>query len=279
MKQLTWRRPGLVPGAACVAVCLLACEEQPGPTADAFADAAIDAIDDLSRLDADEDAEAPALLPGAAADLVVHAPHATGAGFLNADLAVNGVRGGGETSGSLDVFSLRLEAGVNDTLVLGWSDRRVVDTPGVDLVVFENAFRTSGDKVFMDLAVVEVSADGDSWVAFPHDYVAEDETKYKADPALWVGFAGRTPVLLHAEDNPVDPFDAEAAGGDGFDLADLPGEAGEVIRAEGVRFVRIASAAARVNPDTGAKFPRDGASDGPDIDGVWARALVADPAP
>lgn len=212
---------------------------------------------------ADEGGGDPAL-----ADGVVAAPPG-----LDASGAVDGVRGGGERAGSTDVASLGIEAGVDDAIVLAWSGRRVVDGPGADFVVFENAFRYGDFGYFMDPVIVELSADGETWVTWPHDYLGA-AGEYCADPAAWSGFAGLAPVGLHAEHNPVDPF-AAAAGGDRFDLAALPdsGEAGRV-RREGFVQVRLTSAAARVDPDTGRAFVRDSVSDGADIDGVAARYFV-----
>ncbi|MEZ4436466.1 MAG: hypothetical protein R3F65_29040 [bacterium] len=202
---------------------------------------------------------APAL-----ADTVLAAPDGDGAG------AVDGVRGGGERAGSTDTAALGLEPGA--ALVLAWSGRRVVDGPGADLVVFENAFRYAGG-VFMDPVVVELSVDGESWVAWPHAYLGPADA-YVPDPAAWPGFAGLSPVGLHAEHNPVDPFSA-AAGGDRFDLAALPddGALGQ-IRREGFVAVRLSSAAAHLDPATGAPYPRDRVSDGADIDGIAARYFL-----
>ncbi len=189
--------------------------------------------------------------------------------------AVNGVRGGGQTAGGTDVFSLDYFAG--SSLTLRWSGRRVLDGPGVDLVVYENAFEYgSQGTVFMDLAIVEVSIDGLDWIALPHDYVAADETAWSAEPDDWQGFAGRTPILLHEEDNRVDPVDPSVAGGDGFDLAELPddGGLGEAVKADGFVFLRLVAAPSRDNPDTGAPYVFDAISNGADIDGVYAALLA-----
>lgn len=237
--------------------------------------------DDDSALADDDDATPP---PNACvwgeidvcADVVVDAPGATGEGFGDPEWAVNGVRGGGPETGGTDVYSMGVEPGVDDVLVLAWSDRFVGNRPGVDFIVFENAFE-SGGGVFMDLAMVEVSCDGEDWVAFPHDYTAPDETTWSNDPEHWPGFAGRSPVLLHEEDNRVDPVDVAIAGGDGFDLDDLPaGETSDCIQQAGFCHLRLTSAAALINPDTGELYPRDPISNGPDIDGVYA-ALAAEP--
>jgi len=117
--------------------------------------------------------------------------------------------------------------------------------------------------VFMDPVIVELSEDGVTWQPLVHDYTAPDERSYSDDPNHWLGFAGVTPVLLHADVNPVDPFDRLAAGGDHFDFAHSDLQA--------ARFVRLVTAPSRINPDTGDYYPRDSISDGADIDGVYAR--------
>ncbi|MCA9610104.1 MAG: LIC_13355 family lipoprotein [Myxococcales bacterium] len=206
-----------------------------------------------------------------AADTIVEATGASDAPFHDPSRALDGVQGAGHGAGSLDVYSI--DYGTH--LVLGWAGRRVVDGPGAELVVFENPFTFGDGRTFMDPTIVEVSIDGASWVAFPHDYLAQDETLYSSDADDWVGFAGVTPVLLHDETNPVDPFDAAAAGGDAFDIATLPTEGlGGRVREEGFAFVRLSAAADHVNPDTGDRYPRDPVANGPDIDGVIARHLV-----
>ena len=204
----------------------------------------------------------------AGADTVVEAPGAGDGPFADPMRAVNGVRGAGDGAGSTDVFSI----GYGEHLVLSWGGRRVRNGDGPDLAVFENAFEFGGGSTFMDPAVVEVSIDAETWVALPHDYTAAEESTYRNDRAVWIGFAGITPVRLHAEDNPVDPFDRPAAGGDHFDLDALSteGEAGR-IRREGFVFLRLSPAPDHTNPDTGAPFVRDAVSNGPDIDGVIAR--------
>lgn len=206
----------------------------------------------------------------ALADVIVDAP--SGTGFHDPMRAVNGVRGGGADTQSLDVYSIGL--GPDDHLVLGFAGRRAVDGPGVDLVVFENAFRYGDGLTFIDAAIVELSADGETWVTLPHDYVAADERAYSAHVEDWVGFAGVQPVFANADQNDIDAFDP-AAGGDRFDFSELPASTeADRIRREGAAFVRIVAAASRVNPDTGEAFPLDPVSDGPDIDGVAARYLV-----
>lgn len=203
-------------------------------------------------------------------DAVLDAPGATGSGRGDPSFAVNGVRGAGPHAGSLDVYSFAPGEDAWLSLDVGGVVR---DGPGAELVVFENPFLIAGGpRRFMDPIVVEVSSDGAQWVAFPHEYGAPDEARYSNDPAHWVGFAGITPVFLNEDEAPGDPFDA-AAGGDLFDLAALTGPEGEALRANGVRFVRLVSARLVTNPDTGLPFPHDPISDGPDVDGVYARRV------
>lgn len=206
------------------------------------------------------------------ADVAWSAPGHTGKGFRDVARATNGARGGGAYWGGVDVFSLGLTVGVDDALVLGWSDRVLVDGPGPDLVVFENPFDAASGGRFMDPVVVEVSPDGERWLAFPHAFTGLDGREWSSDPADWVGFAGITPVLLHEEDNPVDPFDAPTAGGDQFDLAALPDDPlADEILADGVAAVRLTSAAVWTNPQTEDPYPRDPISNGADIDGVYGQ--------
>lgn len=211
------------------------------------------------------------------ADTVIEAPGATGSGYGDSMRAVNGVRGGGTGNGSVDVFSLGYAAGENDFITLAWSNGRLRNGPGADLAVFENPFFV-GTGTFMDLIIVEVSIDGVEFRALAHDYTATDPTVYSNDPQLWSGFAGRTPVLLHADTNMVDPFDQAAAGGDAFDLDTVEGDdaLAQAIRADGVRFVRLISAPARIDPDTGAPYVHDAIGNGADIDGAYGRYVVAE---
>lgn len=200
------------------------------------------------------------------ADMIVDAPgHVKTPSAIDIpENAINGVVTGNRSSGSLDVYSRGLSTDPpNHYIVLRWSGRRVVNGDGPDIVVFENAFETRGG-VFMDHAIVEVSNDGESWVAFPHDYVADDETKYSRNPDDWVGFAGTTPVAWRSE-TCSSPYD-ESAGGDRFDLSDL--DHPELQR--GFSFLRLTAAPTQLNPDTGELYPRDILSDGFDLDGVFA---------
>lgn len=227
---------------------------------------------------------APGMLDAAIvrlADIVVDAPGISGTGFDDPTKAINGVRGGGSRTGSLDVFSRGYipaddQTPGNDHLTLAWSHGRLENGPGADLVVFENPFVVGASGAFMDLIIVEVSLDGVEFRALAHDYIAADPSVYRNEPALWPGFAGRTPVLFNIDSHPVDPFDAAAAGGDQLDLDTVVGDddVARAIRTSGARFVRLVCAPARIDPRTHANYVKDSASNGADIDGVYGRTVA-----
>lgn len=125
--------------------------------------------------------------------------------------------GGGDRQGSLDVVSL----GAGGSIVLGFAPGEIVDGPGPDFLVFENAFFAGGDpsRPFAEPAEVSVSDDGLTFRAFPCE-----------SSVPWAGCAGVRPVFSTPE-NGVSPFDPQAAGGDAFDLA--------VVGLSRARFVKI----------------------------------------
>ena len=67
--------------------------------------------------------------------------------------------------GSLDVVTL----GNGGSITLGFAPSSIVDGPGPDFIVFENAFYVDGDPntPYAELASVEVSDDGQHFEAFP----------------------------------------------------------------------------------------------------------------
>jgi hypothetical protein len=127
--------------------------------------------------------------------------------------------GAGDGAGSLDVVSL----GKGGTIVLAFEPEAIVDGPGVDFIVFENAFFTAGDptKPYFELAEVSVSDDGVTWSTFPC---------VTGGPAPYGDCAGWRPVYANEQSNLAE-MDPAAAGGDPYDLATIG-----VPRA---RFVRI----------------------------------------
>ena len=140
-------------------------------------------------------------------------------------------------NGSVSTVSL----GQDGWIVLEFTDNLIIDGPGPDFIVFENAFFKSvipSDpnqtyNVFAEPASVAVSANGVDFVAFPYDpmalaFVGQDATPSTALPSLR-GLAGITPTLtgdytIANDPNAWDPNGSggiSGAGGDAFDLADV----------------------------------------------------------
>ncbi|MCP4600047.1 MAG: LIC_13355 family lipoprotein [Proteobacteria bacterium] len=234
-------------------------------------------VDNGEEIDSDAGLDKDGGITSEYADTVVEAPGNTGEGFGDANNAVNGVRGKGLGASSQDVFSMGYEEGIDNYIILEWSGQRVTNGPGTDLVVFENPFEYGSGGIFMDHIIVYFSRDGSTWVPFPHNYIYPEETEYSSDPKFWIGFAGVGPVLYHEEENPADPFDPEAAGGDHFDLDELPKDGGEAeaIRNEGFAFLKLVTAPSQINPDTDVLYVKDPISNGADIDGVYARYFTS----
>jgi hypothetical protein len=155
---------------------------------------------------------------------VVSVDYGPGAGFGQTALptVVEGPpRGGGCCQGSLNVLSL----GNGGSIVVELG-QNIVDGPGADFIVFENAFDIGSDpqKPNADPGTVEMSSDGVEWIGFPCA-----ATAYPFGQC-----AGWHPVFANPDDN-VDPLDPAVAGGDPFDLADVPAAAG----IGEVRYLRI----------------------------------------
>ncbi|MBK8697836.1 MAG: cell surface protein [Deltaproteobacteria bacterium] len=183
--------------------------------------------------DAPSDASSPCAFTDASArsdGRVVGGPYASrvvsfrageGASFGHSsmpDIVLGPPQGAGDLRGGTDTVSL----GQGGEIVLGF-DRDIVDGPGDDLVVFENAFMVPGveERYWEELGEVSVSEDGVTWVTFPCD-------PRGARPHT--GCAGWTPVYA-SPSNGLCPLDPRVAGGDGFDLA--------TVRLTRARFVRI----------------------------------------
>lgn len=146
------------------------------------------------------------------ASQLVEVTYGPGAGFGQDEapgIVLGPPRGGGCCQGSLDVLSL----GNGGAITLGFHDTVIVDGDGPDFTVFENPFFAGGDPAspFVELGTVEVSADGETWHAFPCATLE----------APWDACAGVSPVLANADENEVDPRDPAVSGGDTYDLADV----------------------------------------------------------
>ena len=135
---------------------------------------------------------------------------------------------------SLDVLSLGREG----EIVLELVDYVLIDGPGVDLLVFENPM-----PAWKETGFVAVSEDGATWAEFPCDPLDEAD-----------GFPGCAGThVAYAGPGAADPTDPSAAGGDGYDLAD--------VGLSEARFVRVR--------DSGHNS-YDGATGGVDVDAIAA---------
>ena len=192
-------------------------------------------------------------------------------GAANLPGIVLGVVGGSlPTLGATSVASL----GNGGTTTIEFVDLVIEDRPGPDFIVFENPFfvgappaaETDNYTIFAEPAIVEVSADGESWVAFPYDVAALAEaTGANIDRDLHLrlrGLAGITPTFSGNWTEPDDPDSwdpsgvggVSGAGGDAFDLADVG-------LAE-IRYVRLT--------DSGSGNGAPGSAEGFDFDTIVA---------
>jgi len=163
-----------------------------------------------------------------------------GAGFGQdrfPDVVLGPPSGLGPDNGSLDVLSL----GQGGSITLRFTDLEVTDGPGVDLLVFENAFLVAGGpQTFSERATVSVSVDGVQWFEFP---CAPSDAA-----GGYPGCAGVKPVTANPA-NGVSATDPAVAGGDGFDLATVG-----LTRA---RYVRIVDAGTNSAGGNSAGFDLD----------------------
>jgi len=223
------------------------------------------------------------------ADLVVSSPGANLSELYgNPALATNGVCGGGEFQGSVDVYSLNPPD--RNQITLSWTDRTVANGSGIDFLVFENAFRyLDRNAHFIEPTIVEVSRNNSVYCGWNPRYIGRANNEADTlQRSSWSGIAGRNPVLWNQVNNPLShsqifsSFDewgaSRTAGGDGFDLMDLfPG--GNCTNAEvvalqtsGFRFLRLTSGVS-LQSSLGIPIPPGNFSGGPDIDGVLARSF------
>ena len=178
------------------------------------------------------------------ADAVISVNYGSYAGFGQDQLpgiVLGPPEGAGTGAGSTDVLSL----GDGGDITLMFTDNEVVNGPGPDLIVFENAMYVNGDpeSVFCEVAYVEVSQDGVQFIRFPNDYNPDGTPPL--NPANWTGFAGVYPVLSNSS-NGIDPTDPSVAGGDPFDLDD--------VGLDWVKYIRIID----TNEPPNAGFDDDG---------------------
>jgi hypothetical protein len=149
----------------------------------------------------------------------------------------------GDTEGSTDVVSL----GGGGSIVVGFAPNAIVDGPGVDFVVFENAFFYGDGERYAEPGEVAVSDDGVHWTAFP----CTDTTQAEPDGGWGSTQCGGINPVYSNPDNDISPFDLEHAGGDQYDLAD--------IGVKHARYVRIRSiVASEPCPDSGTRSIKNG---------------------
>jgi hypothetical protein len=117
--------------------------------------------------------------------------------------------GAGPHMGSRDVVSL----GKSGEIVVGFAPDMIIDGPGADFIVFENAFDGPDGSVFAEPGEVSVSDDLVHWSVFPCTQTTQEPPYGQC--------AGVHPVF--STPGGISPFDAADAGGDAYDLADLPG--------------------------------------------------------
>ena len=144
------------------------------------------------------------------------------ASFNNPLKALGPPEGTGSNAGSLDVVSI--ESG--KSLVVEILNYDVIDGPGWDFVVFENAFYTNYGKPsdvvagawrWMEPAQVSVSEDGVQWLGF---LASEDSLFNPSHVNHWTGnWAGVAPVFTSSASG-IKPL-TWCAGGDKFDLHDI----------------------------------------------------------
>lgn len=134
--------------------------------------------------------------------------------------------GAGNLAGSFDVVSL----GIGGELVLSFEPNAIVDGPGADFIVFENAFWAAGNPAqpAADPGEVSVSEDGTTWVTF---------SCTPGDAGSDLGSCAGWHPVYSTPSNGISPFDPAKAGGDAFDLAS--------VGLAKARFVRIRDRATR----------------------------------
>lgn len=200
---------------------------------------------------------------------VVQFTQGTGGGTFVPTNALGGPTGAGLSNGSLDVCTL----GVGGSLTLGF-DVVIVNGPGADFSVYENAFTFAGAP-FCEVAYVEVSSNGVDYARFPNRYAGPSTglPGFTAPFGTYSGLVGQVPILANVATNTIDPFDPVVAGGDGFDLAALvahPLVVGGQVDLANVHYVRIVDVPHASGTDSFGNviFDNSGATGTADVDAV-----------
>jgi hypothetical protein len=141
--------------------------------------------------------------------------------------------------------------GFGGEITLSFHGKILVDGPGKDFTVFENAFYSPDfKKIFLEPAIVSVSKDGRTFIPFPYDTQSLK------------GCAGITPI--NGDKNPFNPSES---GGDSFDLAD--------IGIDSVRYIRIKDISSVLLNRTHPFY--DPIATGFDLDAVVGLHLITSP--
>lgn len=141
--------------------------------------------------------------------------------------------------------------GLGGTITLGLRRAVIVDGPGADFTVFENAFRYGAGRLYAEPATVEVSSDGLRWTMFPFDSIS------------CRGLAGVTPT------SGMDPYDPLRSGGDKFDLADVGVDSIRWVRLSDVTGMVLANPASPLYDPTLSGFDLDAVLALHAVDAAW----------
>jgi hypothetical protein len=186
------------------------------------------------------------------ADCVDDLSLGTNGGFGSQAQVLGAPQGAGAFQGTTDVLSL----GLGGWIVLEFRDNTIVDGPGVDFTVFENAFMAYDEYFetlapFMEPARVSVSQDGSTWYEFDCALdPLEEANLYPGCAGIYPVFAdGLDPAAPHASipsDTPIEDLIGQdifafpipaGSGGDSFDLADVGLEWAAFVRVEAASFL------------------------------------------
>ncbi len=153
--------------------------------------------------------------------------------------------GAGARAGGLDVVSL----GFKGEIVLSFEPNAIVNGPGADFIVFENAFLVNGNPATpnAELAEVSVSDDGVTWKTFPCT---------PGESAPYGMCAGWRPVYA-SPGNGISPVDPATAGGDPFDLSDVGVERARFVRIRDMGTIACPNPDAPANASTTVGFDLD----------------------
>ena len=156
--------------------------------------------------------------------------------------------GGGTDHGSTDVVSL----GSGGSIVVSFAPNAIVDGPGPDFIVFENAFWIGGNAndIYAEPGEVSVSDDGTTWTPFPCTPVVDPAASDGTGVAPPYGSCAGWQVVYSAPGSGISPVDPGAAGGLALDLAD--------VGVTHARYVKIVDKTHEACPETGTKPNKNG---------------------